>query len=167
MLVTTATTNPQLGNLRAARPQEAATPSVRDMLSLSGPTQEPARKGNIASGVALAVIGTGLVAAASIGIPSLAGLPPLAAVPTGTLLNGAMRFCGLLAFSGAADQWAMGDDNRVLRGSLLCAGGVLGMASAAGAFGHIGGLTSLCMGVGGFLTTLSGISKLSGEKSEP
>ncbi len=164
MLVTTATTTPA-GAFRSAQAQ-SQTPSVstKDFVSLSAPQDQAPRKGNIGSGVALAVIGCGLVAAASIGIPAMAGLPGIAAVPTGTLLNNAMRFCGLLAFSGAAEQWGQGDDNRTLRGSLLCAGGVLGMASAAGAFGHIGGLTAVCMGIGGFLTTLQGISKLNGEK---
>lgn len=167
MTITSATTaNPSAFRPTAGSPR-AAAPSPKDLVSLSGPTQPAPRKGNIVAGVALAAIGCGLVAAASIGIPSLAGMPALAAVPTGTLLNNAMRFCGLLAFSGAADNWAQGDDNRVLRGSLMCAGGVLGMASAAGAFGHIGGLTSVCMGLGGFFTTLGGIAKLSGEKSEP
>ncbi len=156
---------PTLGAYRAAAPQAAPSlSSPQETVTLS--QDQAPRKGNIASGVALAVIGTGLVAAASIGIPSMFGLPAIAAVPTGTLLNGAMRFCGLLAFSGASDQWAQGDDNRVLRGTLLCAGGVLGMASAAGAFGHVGGLTAVAMGLGGFFTTLGGISKLSGAKSE-
>lgn len=157
---------PTLGAYRPAAAPLAA-PSLSSPQETVTLSQEQApRKGNIASGLALAVIGTGLVAAASIGIPSMFGLPAIAAVPTGTLLNGAMRFCGLLAFSGASDQWAQGDDNRVLRGSLLCAGGVLGMASAAGAFGHVGGLTAVAMGLGGFFTTLGGISKLSGAKSE-
>ncbi|MEW6279966.1 MAG: hypothetical protein AB1758_15155 [Candidatus Eremiobacterota bacterium] len=144
-----------------ARPQAAVMQpaSPLDTVSVQAPPQDEPRHGSIAAGVALAAIGSGLIAAASIGLP---GVPPVGP----GLLNGALRFCGLLAFCGAHDQWAQGDDNRVVRGSLMCTGGVLGMLSAAGVFGHVGGLTAVAMGIGGFLTTLNGIGKLSGEKSE-
>jgi hypothetical protein len=116
----------------------------------------PKTRGSIIAGIACGAIGTGLVLAASTGIP---GFMP--AVASGTLANDALRLCGLVAFVGAHQNLAGGSNLPIARGALLVGAGLAGITGCIGMWGHIGGLTAVCMGVGGFISTLAGIGKMS------
>lgn len=127
------------------------------------------REGKIAAGIALGVIGAGLIASASTGIPPVDALhfSGVHAVDPG-LLHGALRFLGCISLWGAADQILTGEKHQTLRGLLGTGGGVAGMAAAAGLFGPIGGLTQIFLAIGGFLTAWGGISTLaSPDKPKP
>jgi len=122
----------------------------------------PQKEASIAKGAVVGAIGAGLIAAASIGIPVIAvasfALPHIAPVAP-SLLNVALRFCGLSALGIAYHDIGTGNHHSLVRGALLTAGGVASMAAAVGTFGQIGGLTSIFLGIGGFCATLDGIDK--------
>lgn len=148
---------------------EVTTETTTDEVVVSSESAAPSnekpagREGSIPAGLVLAGIGAGLIAAASTGIPAApaVGFPGLAPVSPDILLNPVLRFCGVIALMGAHDQIHVGSEYKVARGTLLTLGGVAGMAAAAGLFGEIGGLTALALAIGGFISTLNGIQKLS------
>lgn len=146
----------QLGSVASLRIGNPA--EVTDVSEDTPPTAPP-REGSIARGVLVGGVGAALIAAASIGLPHFAPIEP-------GLLNVAFRYGGLVALGLGSTDIASGAKNTLVRGALLTAGGVASMAAAYGVWGPIGGLTSLCLGLGGLGATLRGLSHMAGRGSQ-